>query len=130
MFTQLYIQEMEKLEHTMDQEAFKKFSNDFFTVKRSEKFFCGTSTDMVIEQSLMKSSKMQGRFVHGRSTKESVLTKFVVGLISATDISEGLEKFCGFSFESRCSSHDAQLAIVVTSATFESSSRLGNTLGA
>ncbi|GBL72483.1 hypothetical protein AVEN_115397-1 [Araneus ventricosus] len=55
---------------------------------------------MVIEQSLMKSSKMQGSFMHGRSTKENVLTKFVVGLLSASNISEGLENFCGLSFAS------------------------------
>ncbi|GBM73098.1 hypothetical protein AVEN_198773-1 [Araneus ventricosus] len=43
--------------------------------------------------SFMKSSKMQGGFVHGRSTKESVLTKFVVGLLCASNISEGHENF-------------------------------------
>ena len=48
----------------------------------------------------MKSSKMQEGFVHGRSTKYSVLTKFVVGLVKANNVSEVLEKFCEVSFES------------------------------
>ncbi|GBM23842.1 hypothetical protein AVEN_91169-1 [Araneus ventricosus] len=53
--------------------GFKKFTVNFFTIKRSEKCFSGISNDIVIEQSLMKSSKMQGGFVHERSAKESVL---------------------------------------------------------
>ncbi|GBM25281.1 hypothetical protein AVEN_45915-1 [Araneus ventricosus] len=51
-------------------------------------------------ESLMKSSKMQRGFVHRRSPKESVLTKFVVGLLSASTISEGLENFCSIPFAS------------------------------
>ena len=85
---------MENLENTMDRDSFKKFTGNFFTIKRSEQFFSGTSSDMVIEQTLMKSSKMQRGLVHGRSTKESALTKFVLGLLSASNISEGLENFC------------------------------------
>ena len=96
----VFVQDMGKLKLSMDEGNFKKFTADFFTIKRSDKFFCGILNDMVIEQSLMKSSKVQGGFVHGRSTKDSVLTKFVVGLVSASNVTEGLEKFCEISFVS------------------------------
>ncbi|GBN26149.1 hypothetical protein AVEN_253063-1 [Araneus ventricosus] len=59
---------------------------------------------MVLEPWLIKSSKMKKR--HGelkkyrRRTKESVLTKFIVNLVSESNISEGLENICGFNFAS------------------------------
>ncbi|GBN89150.1 hypothetical protein AVEN_212439-1 [Araneus ventricosus] len=80
---QLFVRDMENLGNTMEADTFKKITADFFTFKRSEYFFNGTSSDMVIEQSFMKCSRMQGGFVYGRSTKEKILTKFVVGLLSA-----------------------------------------------
>jgi len=91
---------MENLENTMDNAAFQKFTNNFFSIKRSNKFFCGTWSDMIIEQSLMKSSKSKGGFTRGRSTNESVLNKWVNGLLTASNISEGLEHFCGLYFHS------------------------------
>ncbi|XP_023226447.1 uncharacterized protein LOC111627117 [Centruroides sculpturatus] len=65
----LYIQEMGKFNGKGN---FQKVYQQFFTIKWSDKFFCGTSSDMVIEQSLVKSVKIQGRVIHGRSAKESV----------------------------------------------------------
>lgn len=91
---------MENLENSMDNAAFQKFTNDFFSIKRSDKYFCGTWSDMIIEQTLMKSSKSREDFTRGRSTSESVLNKWVYGLVTASNISEGLEKFCGLFFHS------------------------------
>ncbi|KMQ87541.1 hypothetical protein RF55_13145 [Lasius niger] len=90
---------MQKLESSMENEAYKKFTNNFFSIKRSDKYFCGTWSDMVIEQSLMKSSKSKEGFTRGRSTKESVLSKWIFGLLTASNISEGLESFCELSFD-------------------------------
>lgn len=56
----LYLQDMLKLEETMDEQTYENFRNGFFTVKRTEKYNSGTWTDMVIEQSLMKSMKTEG----------------------------------------------------------------------
>ncbi|KAL6438744.1 hypothetical protein ACFW04_004618 [Cataglyphis niger] len=80
--------DMENLKDSMDNTAFQKFmNNDFFSVKRSDKYFCGIWSDMIIEQTLMKSSKSREDFARGRSTSESVLNKW-------------RRKFCGFSFHS------------------------------
>jgi len=96
----LYVQDMENLENTMDNVVFQKFTKNFFSIKRSNKYFSGTWSDMIIEQSLMKSSKSKGGFTRGRSTNESVLNKWVNGLLTASNISEGLEHFCGLYFHS------------------------------
>ena len=55
--THLYLQDMLVLEENTDQSTFKNFREGFFTIKRSNKLNCGTWTDMVIEQILMKSRR-------------------------------------------------------------------------
>jgi hypothetical protein len=58
----------------------------------------------------MKSSKIKGGFTHGRSTNESVLNKWVYGLLTASNISESLEKFCRISFNSGEQHVDARVS--------------------
>ncbi|KAL4105063.1 hypothetical protein QTP88_020338 [Uroleucon formosanum] len=95
----LYLQDMLKLKNNMDEQAFKKFIDGFFTVRRSNKFNCGTWSDMVIEQSLMKSMKSEGGVSRGRSTQESVLSKWIYGMYAMNTICEDVEKFCNISLD-------------------------------
>lgn len=94
--THLYLQDILKLEETMDEQTYENFRNGFFIVKRTEKYNSGTWTDMVIEQSLMKSMKTEG-VSRGRSTKESVLCKWVYAMYATNTICEEIEKFCNIS---------------------------------
>ncbi|GBM57016.1 hypothetical protein AVEN_146043-1 [Araneus ventricosus] len=73
----LHLQDMLQLENLIDPSVFKRFIQGFFTVRRSAKFSCGTSTDMIIKQSLMKSMRTDGGISRGRSTQESVISKWV-----------------------------------------------------
>lgn len=54
---------------------------------------------MVIEQSLMKSMKSEGGVSRGRSTQESVLSKWVYGMYVMNTICEDVEKFCNISLD-------------------------------
>ncbi|GBP40851.1 Putative nuclease HARBI1 [Eumeta japonica] len=56
----LYLQDMQQLPNSIDPEVYETFSDGFFTVRLSDKLSCGTSTDMVIEQSMMKAMKTDG----------------------------------------------------------------------
>ncbi|GBO34389.1 hypothetical protein AVEN_207736-1 [Araneus ventricosus] len=58
----LYLQDMLQKENLIDPSVFRRFIQGFLTVRRSAKFSCGTSTDMIIEQSLMKSMQTDGVF--------------------------------------------------------------------
>jgi len=58
----------------------------------------------------MKSSKIKGGFTHGRSTNESVLNKWVYGVLTASNIYESLEKFCQISFHSGEQHVDARVS--------------------
>ncbi|GBN55565.1 hypothetical protein AVEN_205043-1 [Araneus ventricosus] len=55
----LYLEDMLQLENLIDTSVFKRFIQGFLTVRRSAKFSCGTPTDMIIEQSLMKSMQAE-----------------------------------------------------------------------
>ncbi|GFS56691.1 uncharacterized protein TNIN_84961 [Trichonephila inaurata madagascariensis] len=68
MSAHLYLQDMIDSESTMGGQTFKNIKKGFFTVKRTEKFNSGTWTDMVIEQSLMKSMKREGGVSHGQKS--------------------------------------------------------------
>ncbi|CAH0555189.1 unnamed protein product [Brassicogethes aeneus] len=96
----VYLQDHMKLEDTMDEVTFENFKNGFFTIKRTEKFNSGTWTDMVIEQSLMKSMKSEGGLSRGRSTQESVLCKWVYAMYATNIICEEIEYFCNISLDS------------------------------
>ena len=55
---QLYLQDMDSLPCNMPHSELKKFTADgYFTIRRSEKFWCGVWSDMTIEQTSMKNMK-------------------------------------------------------------------------
>ncbi|XP_050518957.1 uncharacterized protein LOC126893059 [Diabrotica virgifera virgifera] len=87
----LYLQDMLQLNEVMDPSIYQRFREGFFIVRRSDKLCCGTSTDMIIEQSMMKSMKTHGGISRGRSTKESVISKWVYGMHAMNTVCEGLQ---------------------------------------
>ncbi|GBP73891.1 hypothetical protein EVAR_82720_1 [Eumeta japonica] len=57
----LYLQDMRKLKDIInDDYEFTQFTEGFFTIRRTHKFWSGVWTDMTIEQVLMRSMKTQG----------------------------------------------------------------------
>ncbi|GBM62026.1 hypothetical protein AVEN_220953-1 [Araneus ventricosus] len=87
----IYICNMLHLENLIDPSVCRRFIQVFFTVRRSAKFSCGTSTDVIIEQSLMKSMQTDGGISRGRSTQESVISKWVYSMHATNTVCEGLE---------------------------------------
>lgn len=75
----------------MDPSVYHRFIEGFFTIRHSDKLNCRTSTDMVIEQSMMKCMKTDGGVARGRSTQESVISKWVYGMHTMNTVCEGLE---------------------------------------
>ncbi|GBM52181.1 hypothetical protein AVEN_97621-1 [Araneus ventricosus] len=67
--TYLYLQDMLQAENLIDPSAFRRFIQGFLTVRRSAKFSCRTSTDMIIEHSLMKSMQTDGGISRGSSAQ-------------------------------------------------------------
>lgn len=97
----LYVQDMENLPKDMNRHDYDRFTEEsFFTVRRSDKFWCGTWTDMIIEQFLMRGMKTQGGLTHGRGMGESVITKFVLTMILLLEVCNVMEDFCNVSYSS------------------------------
>lgn len=90
----LYLRDVLEIQNKMEKHALKKFIDGVFTIRRSNKFNCGTWNDMVIEQSLMTLMKSEGEVAHGRSTQERVMSKWVHGMHALNTISEDIETFC------------------------------------
>ncbi|GBM00792.1 hypothetical protein AVEN_257323-1 [Araneus ventricosus] len=89
--TYLYLQDMLLLENLIDPSVFRRFIQGFLTVRYSAKFSCGTSTDMIIEESLMKSMQTDGGISRRRSTQESVISKRVYSMHATNTVCERLE---------------------------------------
>lgn len=73
-------------------------SKGYFTIRRSDKFWCGTWSDMTIEQSLMKTMKSLGGLTHGRGIKDSVLSKWTLGMVYLHNVCDEIEQFCNVAF--------------------------------
>lgn len=66
-----------------------------FTIRRSDNFWSGTWTDMIIEQSLMRSIKTIGGLTHGRGVTDASLSKWVAAVPYCYLISEQIDEFSG-----------------------------------
>lgn len=74
----LYLQDILQLKSCMDPDVYQRFTGGYFSnFRSSNKLSCGTTTDMVIEQSMMKAKKIDVGLARGRSMKDSVISKGV-----------------------------------------------------
>lgn len=65
----LYVQEMGQL-HETNPDVYRKFENGLHVVRRSNQSWAGLSSDLVIEQTLMRSLKTTGGLTHGSGMSE------------------------------------------------------------
>lgn len=73
----LYLQQMSDLPNTSPW-LYQQFSaGHFHSVRRSDRFWAGLSTDLVIEQTMMRAIKSRGGLTHGRGMSESVRLQWV-----------------------------------------------------
>lgn len=91
---------MHDLENIMDPVEYENFTKGGkFTVRRTDKFWSAVWSDMLIEQSLMKSMKTSGGLTRGRGFSESTLATWIMGMVSLHNVCDSVEKFCGVNFE-------------------------------
>lgn len=93
---------MLQLKSDMDRNEYELFtSGGYFTIRRSDKFWSGMWSDMIIEQFLMRSMKTQGGLTHGRGMGDCIIAKFVLTIIILIEVCNSMEAFCDVSY---CSS--------------------------
>lgn len=92
----IYLQRMLSLRESLPIEELEKFvGKSYFTIKRTDKFWSGTWTDMVIEQYLMRSMKSTGGLTHGRGLSNPTLSKWIRAMPATVEVVDALEKVAG-----------------------------------
>ncbi|GBM29818.1 hypothetical protein AVEN_48269-1 [Araneus ventricosus] len=92
----LYLQNMSKLKTTLSDQEFERFvSQGYFTVRRSDQFWCGFWTDMTVEQVLMRSMKVIGGLKKGRKMSDSFLACWIFTMPGSLQVTEAMEAFIG-----------------------------------
>lgn len=86
-----YVQLMNQLPVTHPW-LYEQFSrNGYHTVRRTNKYWAGLSTDLLIEQTLMKSFKSQSGLTHGRGLTESVRNTWVYSMHESASLHMALK---------------------------------------
>ena len=90
----LYLQLMLSLRHE-NPCLYDKLSSGYHSVRRSDRYWAGLSTDLVIEQTMMKSLKGRGGLTHGRGMTESMHTLWVYSVHECASIRAALASLAG-----------------------------------
>ena len=94
----LYVQQMSELSAKMTSDEYNMFTTrGFFTIRRTDKFWCGVWSDMTIEQVLMRAIKTSGGLTRGRGISDSTLAQWVLALPLCVPLHNALETFAGIN---------------------------------
>ena len=88
----LYLQQMTELKKT-NPEVYKHFSSGNHVIRRTDKFWAGLSTDLVIEQVLMRSVKTVGGMTRGRGMSESQRAQWLLSMPACAEINNAMQEF-------------------------------------
>ncbi len=90
----VYLQHMQQL-HLTHPDVHMAFQNGFHVVRRTEKLWAGLSTDLVIEQVLMRSVKATGGLTRGRGMNEVTRLQWLLSMPSRARINEAMQCYTG-----------------------------------
>ena len=88
----MYLQMMGKLEHEHP-DIYQLFNDGYHVIRRSDRYWAGLSSDLIIEQVLMKSIKSTGGLTRGHGMSESQRTQWLLSMPACTDINNSMQKF-------------------------------------
>ena len=86
-----YLQSMCKLEQT-NPEVYEAFVRDHHVSRRSDRFWAGLSTDLVIEQVLMRSVKTTGGLTRGRGMGETQRTSWLLSMPACAEMNAAMQR--------------------------------------
>ncbi|CAH3149612.1 unnamed protein product, partial [Porites lobata] len=98
----IYLQQMLEL-NSKHADVLELFKKGFHVIRRSDRFWAGLSSDLVIEQVLMRSVKSSGGLTHGRGMAESQRTQWLLSMPACASISSAMQEFT-----SRCYASSGQ----------------------
>lgn len=87
-----YLQEMCQLE-TRHPDIYEKFSRGFHVIRRSDQCWAGLSSDLVIEQTLMRSLKSSGGLTHGSGMTEEMRALWTMSTPITSEYNNAMQEF-------------------------------------
>ena len=93
----LYLQQMEEL-HDKHPEIYSKFKEGYHVIRRTDRFWAGLSTDLVIEQVLMRSLKTTGGLTTGRGLNESQQLIWLMSTPACANINLAMQQLTGVNY--------------------------------
>lgn len=94
----VYLQNMKQLE-TTNPDVFDNFQNGSHVIRRSEKFWAGLSSDLVIEQVLMRSLKTNGGLTRGSGMSELQRLTWLLSAPTCSAINSSMQTFAKVQYE-------------------------------
>ena len=93
----VYLQQMMELpqEHP---DVFAAFMKGYHVIRVSDRYWAGLSSDLVIEQSLMRTMKTTGGLTRGRGMSESQRALWVLSMPACSDINRAMQTFTELDF--------------------------------
>ena len=100
---QIHLQDMLELKETSP-DVYNRFSSGLFVIRRSDRFWAGLPSDLVIEQVLMRTIKTTGGLTRGRGMEEKQRTRWLLAMLACADINESKQELTGATY-STCDQH-------------------------
>ena len=93
----VYLMNMLELEIS-NPEIYHLFMKGHHVIRRSDRFWAGLSTDLVIEQMLMRSLKTVGGLTRGRGMTETQRTLWLLSSPACSEMNEAMQQFSGTTY--------------------------------
>ena len=81
-------------------EVYQHFQNGLHVIRRSERYWAGLSTDLVIEQVLMRNMKTSGGLTRGRGMTEQQRVIWSLALPACAEVNRAMQELTGVLFNS------------------------------
>ena len=97
--TIIYLKQMSLLPD-QHPDVYKHFESGLHIIRRSDRFWEGLSTDLVIEQVLMRSVKATGGLTRGRGMTESQRSAWLLSMPACAQVNEAMQCITGVNYVS------------------------------
>ena len=93
----IYLQMMNELQNTHPN-IYKNFQNGLHCARRSDRFWAGFSTDLMIEQVLMRSVKTSGGLTRGKGLSETQRLVWLMSMPACAEVNDAMQTLTGVRY--------------------------------
>lgn len=98
-FLHVYSQQMSHVQKDRP-EVYQHFQNALYAIRRSDRYWAGLSSNLVIEQVLMRSMKSNGGLTRGQSMSEQQQLVWLLSMPASAEVNRAMQELTGVSYDS------------------------------